>query len=105
VLTNRILRFLQEKSVKEPEQFGEFYRDYGLFLKEGIVTGQQQNDKVHLNQFVFESFTIFGLQEEISKLLRFESSANKSGERVTLPEYCNRMKKDQRDIYYLAAPR
>ncbi|CAB3359431.1 Hypothetical predicted protein [Cloeon dipterum] len=87
VLTNRILRFLQEKAVKEPEQFVQFYTDYGLFLKEGIVTGQQQLDK-----------------EEISKLLRFESSTQKSGEKVTLPEYCSRMKKDQRDVYYLAAP-
>jgi TNF receptor-associated protein 1 len=47
VLTNRILRFLQEKAVKDPDQFAEFYRDYGLFLKEGIVTGQQQVDKVN----------------------------------------------------------
>lgn len=33
VITNRILRFLHDKSVKEPEQFEIFYRDYGLFLK------------------------------------------------------------------------
>ncbi|XP_059483061.1 heat shock protein 75 kDa, mitochondrial isoform X2 [Neocloeon triangulifer] len=87
ILTNRILRFLQEKATKDPEEFEKFYQDYGLFLKEGIVTGAQQMDK-----------------EEIAKLLRFESSTQKSGEKVTLPEYCNRMKKDQRDIYYLAAP-
>ncbi|KAF4518739.1 hypothetical protein B566_EDAN006142 [Ephemera danica] len=55
VLTNRVLRFLLERAAKEPEQFDQFYRDYGLFLKEGIVTGQLQNDK-----------------EEIAKLLRFD---------------------------------
>lgn len=46
MLTNRVLRFLLERAAKEPDQFDQFYRDYGLFLKEGIVTGQLQNEKV-----------------------------------------------------------
>lgn len=91
VLTNRILRFLQERSVKEPEEFAKFYTDYGLFLKEGIITSEEHRDK-----------------EEIAKLLRFDSSRNESGDeaapRVTLPEYVNRRPEGQKEIYYLSAP-
>lgn len=90
VLTNRLLRYLQERSTKEPEEFAKFYTDYGLFLKEGIITSEEHRDK-----------------EEISKLLRFDSSRNESGEggtRVTLPEYVNRRPEGQKEIYYLAAP-
>lgn len=87
VLVNRILRFLHERSTKDTEQYDAFYKDYGLFLKEGIVSSEEQLQK-----------------EEIAKLLRFESSSKPVGEKVTLPEYCSRLKPAQRDIFYLAAP-
>ncbi|XP_015595087.1 heat shock protein 75 kDa, mitochondrial [Cephus cinctus] len=87
VLTSRILRFLIEKSTKQTEEYNQFYKDYGLFLKEGIVTSYNQKEK-----------------EEIGKLLRFESSAGAPGELVGLPQYTSRMSQDQKDIYYLAAP-
>ena len=86
VLTNRVLRFLHDKMTKDLESYDKFYTDYGLFLKEGIVTSQEQQEK-----------------EEISKLLRFESSKTTEG-KITLAEYCNRLKDGQKDIYYLAAP-
>lgn len=87
VLTNRLLRYLQERSTKEPEEYEKFYKDYGLFLKEGIITSEEMKDK-----------------EEIAKLLRFDSSTTDGSKTVTMPEYCNRLKEDQKDIYYLAAP-
>ncbi len=43
-------------------------------------------------------------KEELARLLRFESSSRPEGESVTLPEYKDRMRAGQRDIYYLAAP-
>ena len=55
VITNKFLRFLQDKAKKDRKSFLEFYKDYGLFLKEGILTGTEQYEK-----------------EEIAKLLRFE---------------------------------
>lgn len=87
MLTGRVLKFLNEKSVKDPESFEKFYKDYGLFMKEGIVTTQDQSEK-----------------EQISKLLRFET--NKSGEsvRIGLDDYLKQLKENQKDIYYLAAP-
>jgi len=88
VLTNRILRFLYDKQRKDTESYDEFFTHYGLYLKEGILdplTGQ--NDK-----------------EEIGRLLRYESSSKDPGQKVTLPEYVDRMRAGQKDIYYLAAP-
>ncbi|KAJ4452090.1 hypothetical protein ANN_03606 [Periplaneta americana] len=87
VLTNRVLRFLHDKSTKSPEEYDKFYKDYGMFLKEGIVTTNEQMEK-----------------EEIAKLLRFESSLSSEGEKVSLPQYCSRLKPGQRDVFYLAAP-
>ena len=87
VITNKFLRFLGDKAKKDSRSFLEFYKDYGFFLKEGIITGTEQYEK-----------------EEIAKLLRFESSNEEEGKLVSIPEYCSRMKPGQRDIYYLAAP-
>lgn len=47
VLTNRVLRFLHNKATKDADQFDLFYRDYGLFLKEGIVTTEGHTEKVN----------------------------------------------------------
>lgn len=47
---------------------------------------------------------IFVSQEEIAKLLRFESSTSPAGELVSIPQYCSRLKEDQKDVYYLSAP-
>lgn len=50
VLTGRILKFLQDQAKKNPENFEKFYADYGIFLKEGIITNQDQMEKVsHIN--------------------------------------------------------
>lgn len=86
VLTNRVLRFLHDRSTKEPEEYLKFYTDYALFLKEGIITSHDPNEK-----------------GEIAKLLRFESS-KEANSKISLPEYCNRLKENQKDIYYLSAP-
>lgn len=44
------------------------------------------------------------LQEDIAKLLRYESSALPAGEQTNLMEYSSRMKAGDRNIYYLCAP-
>jgi len=87
VLTNRILRFLQERARKETKSYMEFYKDHGFFLKEGIITSTEKNEK-----------------EELAKLLRFECSSLPAGETLSIPEYCAKMKAGQRDIFYLSAP-
>ncbi len=44
------------------------------------------------------------VQEDIAKLLRFESSALPAGQQTNLMEYATRMKAGTRNIYYLCAP-
>ena len=46
VKTNIFLRFLQDKAKKEERSFMEFYKDYGFFLKEGILSGTDQVKKL-----------------------------------------------------------
>ncbi|KAK4317906.1 hypothetical protein Pmani_011043 [Petrolisthes manimaculis] len=87
VLQNRVIRFLFDKSRKDPEGYSKFFTDYGIFIKEGILSSTEQVEK-----------------EEIAKLVLYESSDKPVGEKVTLPEYIGRMKEDQKDIFYLAAP-
>ncbi|XP_013865550.1 heat shock protein 75 kDa, mitochondrial [Austrofundulus limnaeus] len=87
VLQQRVIRFLLEQSRKEPEKYSKFFEDYGLFVREGIITVQEQDVK-----------------EDIGKLLRFESSALPAGQQTNLIEYGSRMKAGTRNIYYLCAP-
>uniref|UniRef100_H3CNJ8 Heat shock protein 75 kDa, mitochondrial n=1 Tax=Tetraodon nigroviridis TaxID=99883 RepID=H3CNJ8_TETNG len=87
VLQQRVIRFLLEQSRKDPEKYSKFFEDYGLFIREGIVTTQEQDVK-----------------EDIAKLLRFESSALPAGQQTSLTEYASRMKAGTRNIYYLCAP-
>uniref|UniRef100_A0A8D9BU47 Heat shock protein 75 kDa, mitochondrial n=1 Tax=Cacopsylla melanoneura TaxID=428564 RepID=A0A8D9BU47_9HEMI len=87
VLTSRILKFLQDRSKRDTENYLLFYKDYSHFIKEGIVTTQDLNEK-----------------EEIAKLLRYESSELEEGNLTTLPEYIEKLAEGQKDIYYLCAP-
>uniref|UniRef100_A0AAZ3QGJ4 Heat shock protein 75 kDa, mitochondrial n=1 Tax=Oncorhynchus tshawytscha TaxID=74940 RepID=A0AAZ3QGJ4_ONCTS len=87
VLQQRIIKFLMDQSKKEPEKYAKFFEDYGLFIREGIVTTQEQD-----------------VREDIGKLLRFESSVLPAGQQTNLKEYGSRMKAGTRNIYYLCAP-
>ncbi|GFS35703.1 heat shock protein 75 kDa, mitochondrial [Trichonephila inaurata madagascariensis] len=87
MITNKMLRFLHDQMKKDVEQYEKFHDDYGIFLKEGILS---TSDQV--------------LREDIAKLLLFESSIEPEGKKVSLAEYVSRMKEGQRDVYFLAAP-
>eukprot|EP00945_MAST-04E_sp_MAST-4E-sp1_P001770 g1770.t1 len=85
VLTRRILRLLKEESEKNPDQYKTFFEEFGHFLKEGAVTDFERRD-------------------DVSKLLRFETSSSLPGEVSSLDEYIGRMPVEQEKIYFLAAP-
>ncbi|XP_017110041.2 heat shock protein 75 kDa, mitochondrial isoform X1 [Drosophila bipectinata] len=88
VISTRVIRFLQERAKKQPEEYEAFYQDYGLFLKEGIVTSNDPTEK-----------------EEVAKLLRFDSSKSDTPSgRMSLEEYYKTVPAEQQNIYYLAAP-
>lgn len=87
LLTSRIIKFLHEKSVKELDEYMKFYQDYGVFIKEGVVTNDDPKER-----------------EELASLLRYESSFTKPGETTSFEEYIKRRKESESDIYYLSAP-
>lgn len=61
VLTTRILKFLNEKSQKQIEDYNKFYKDYNIFLKEGIVSTDVQEEKVINIYVIFISYFHNGL--------------------------------------------
>ncbi|MEJ2034069.1 MAG: molecular chaperone HtpG, partial [Deltaproteobacteria bacterium] len=52
VLTKRFLKFLEEQAKNEPDKYASFWKEFGMFLKEGAVSD-------------------FAHRQEIAKLLRF----------------------------------
>jgi molecular chaperone HtpG len=85
VLTGRFLKFLDEHAAKDAAAYEKFYEQYNRFLKEGVVTD-------------------FSHKETLGKLLRYESSGLEKGRLTSLAEYRQRMKPEQKEIYFLVAP-
>jgi len=81
----KLLSSMQDLAKKKPEQYQNFWNEFGRALKEGPA----------------EDFTN---KEKIAGLLRFSSTNNKSDEQnVSLTDYIGRMKVDQEVIYYITA--
>ncbi|MBW2329024.1 MAG: molecular chaperone HtpG [Deltaproteobacteria bacterium] len=85
VITKRFLKFLAEEAKKDNDKYQEFWKTFGIFLKEGVTTD-------------------FEYQAELAKLLRFESSAAEPGVMISLDDYVGRMKEGQTEIYYINGP-
>ena len=85
VVTKRFLKFLFEEAEARPDTFNEFYSEFGIFLKEGAAM-----DYTH--------------KEQLTKLLRFESSLTDKGKTTSLADYVTRMGAEQKEIYYLVGP-
>ncbi|NLI92484.1 MAG: molecular chaperone HtpG [Peptococcaceae bacterium] len=83
VVTGRFLKFLDEQAKDDPAKYKEFWEKFGNFIKEGAAT-----DFVHKDALV--------------KLLRFESNQSGQGEVISLESYVERMKEDQKAIYYIS---
>ncbi|MBW2329170.1 MAG: molecular chaperone HtpG [Deltaproteobacteria bacterium] len=85
VITKRFLKYLAEEAKKDSDKYQEFWKTFGIFLKEGVTTD-------------------FEFQAELAKLLRFESSAADPGVMISLDDYVGRMKEGQTEIYYINGP-
>lgn len=46
LLQQRLIKFFVDQSKKDPEKYAKFFEDYGLFMREGIVTTAEQEVKV-----------------------------------------------------------
>src|SRR5579863_8119308 len=84
-LVKRTLDLLEELAAEKPAEYAEFWKSFGVVLKEGIIEDPSQ-------------------KERIAKLLRFHSTAEAGdAPQATLEQYISRMKSDQKSIYYLTA--
>jgi molecular chaperone HtpG len=74
---------LQQMAEEKPEDYLAFYRQFGMFLKEGVAVDGAN-------------------RERLAKLLRFTSThADDSDSVASLDEYVKRMPADQKRVYYL----
>lgn len=84
-LTKRSLQMLEKLAKDDAEKYLQFWKEFGLVLKEGPAED-------------------FANQETVAKLLRFASTHNDSSEQtVSLEDYISRMKEGQKAIYYITA--
>ncbi len=81
-LVNKILRTLDEMKTKEYDSYVAFYRELGVFLKEGASQD-------------------YANREQLADLLLFDSTKTQAGTLTSLAKYVAAMTGDQQDIYYL----
>jgi molecular chaperone HtpG len=81
----KVLSELSKMAKNEPEQYAEFWKEFGQVIKEG--PGED-----------------FANKETLAKLLRFASTETGSQDQtVSLEDYVSRMKDKQEKIYYITA--
>lgn len=84
-VVRRSLDLLERLADKEVEKFNQFWDQFGLVLKEGLVEDMSNRDK-------------------IARLLRFSSTLDAAKEqRVSLEDYVSRMQEGQDVIWYVTA--
>ncbi|MCO6472696.1 MAG: molecular chaperone HtpG [Melioribacteraceae bacterium] len=82
-VTNQVLSHLIKLAKDNPEKYLEFWKEHGKIFKMGYSDYQNQ--------------------EKFLELLRFNSSFNeKADDVISLADYVERMKKDQKEIYYIS---
>ena len=81
LLVTKIMKRLEEMAEKEPEKYDKFWNEFGIFIKEGILSDRKYKD-------------------QLMKLLRFRTT--KSNDKfIGLEDYLKNKKEDQKEIYYL----
>lgn len=80
----RILSLLEDLAENKPEQYAEFWTQFGQLIKEGAGEDTANKDR-------------------IAKLLRFASThGDSAAQTVSLADYVSRMKEGQDKIYYVS---
>lgn len=81
LITKRFIKLLESEAKSNEEKYNDFYEQYRHFIKEGVITDNDHRD-------------------DLSKLLRFESSMTDKGSMTSFDDYLSRMKESQDAIYY-----
>lgn len=83
-VVGKILGKLKEMAESEPEVYKEFWKEFGPVLKEGLHVDYENKEK-------------------LTELVRFQSSNGSSKDDMTsLKQYVERMRTDQKEIYYIS---
>lgn len=82
-ITSRVNKELHELSEKEPEKYARFWREFGVFIKEGIAVDFTERD-------------------ELIRLLRFYTT-HSPDTLTSLADYKGRIVEGQDQIYYVVA--
>ncbi len=81
-VTSQVLSHLTTMAKKEEDKYKQFWKEHGKVFKLGYMD--------------------YANQEKFSKLLRFNSSESKDeNDMISLDQYIERMKKSQKEIYYV----
>ena len=81
-LTGRLLKDLKALAEQDAEKYTTFWTEFGVFIKEGIASD-------------------FANREALQELLRFHSTHTGAEGWTTIKEYVERMKPEQKAIYYI----
>lgn len=81
-LISKVLGKLGDIAEKEPSQYTTFWKQFGPVLKEGLHSDHENREK-------------------LLGLVRFQSSNGGVDEFTSLKQYVDRMRQDQKDIYYI----
>lgn len=81
VLAGRVVKVLNELAAEQPEDYAAFWREMGVFIKQGVAMGAAEKD-------------------ELLTLLRFPTTRSE-GKAIALADYAGRMAEGQEEIYYL----
>ncbi len=84
-VTKQVLSELTKMAKDDKEKYAQFWKEFSRIFKMGYAD--------------------YANQEKFVELLRFDSSANDNKDQlVAFAEYTERMKDDQKDIYYMTGP-
>jgi molecular chaperone HtpG len=81
-VTNRVIKTLEEMKANEYEAYLKFYKEFGVYLKEGGAQDWSNRDR-------------------LLDLLLFESTKTEPGKFTTLAKYLEGMQAEQKEILYL----
>lgn len=82
ILTGKILGMLKEWALDDPDLYDTFFTEFGPLFKSGLGSD-------------------VGNLEEITELIRYESTTTEPGEKTSLSAYVDRMQPEQEKIYFL----
>mgnify|MGYP001549822613 CR=1 FL=1 len=81
VVTGRLISHFADMQQKEPENYARFWKSFGMYIKEGVATDEQNGEK-------------------LQQLLVFHSIKHPN-EYISLKQYVDEMPEGQDKIYYL----